>query len=96
MTQDDFLDRLSKMTHAFHNQKKDIEQIKVDIYQGYKAQLQLFQKTALDAKFLGFYLPFSRSMEIFPHQPKWRFDDVMIDELNSVACRKFQSKNEDH
>lgn len=95
LTQDDFIDRLSKLTHSFQTQKKDIEQIKSDIYQGYKAQLQLIHKTALDAKYLGFNLPFCRSMEIFPHQPKWRFDDVMIDELNQVASRKLQSKHEE-
>lgn len=79
MTQDDFIDRLSQLTHNFQNQKKDIEQLKSDIYQGYKAQLQLYQKTAIDAKFLGFQIPFCRSMEIFPYRPQWRFDDVMID-----------------
>ena len=67
------------MTHSFEQQKKDIEQTKEDIYQGYKAQLELIKNTAIDAKYLGYHLPFCRSMEIFPNQPRWRFDEVMID-----------------
>lgn len=32
-------------------------------------------------------------MEVFPHQPRWRFDDLMIDELNQIACRKIKDKD---
>lgn len=88
LTQDEFIERLSKLSNTFHQQKTDIEQAKHDIYQGYKAQLQLFKSTAIDAKFLGYHLPFSRSMQIFPNYPKWRFDDVMIDELNQLTNKR--------
>ena len=30
-------------------------------------------------------------MEIFPNQPKWRFDSVMIDELNHLTQRNMSS-----
>lgn len=51
-----------------------MEQAKNDIYQGYKAQFQLLKFTCLDAKYLGYQLPFCRSMEIFPSNSNWRFD----------------------
>jgi len=70
---------LSALSNTFHKQKNDIEQAKNEIYQGYKAQLQLYKATALDAKYLGYHLPFSRSMQIFPNYPRWKFDDLMID-----------------
>ena len=88
LTQDQFIDRLSTLSHTFHKQKNDIEQTKNQIYQGYKAQLELYKATALDAKYLGYHLPFSRSMQIFPNCPRWRFDDLMIDELNSLAQKR--------
>lgn len=50
------------MTQHFQAQKKDIEQIKEDIYQGFKAQFQLIRNTAIDAKYLGYNIPFCRSM----------------------------------
>lgn len=70
---------MSTLTSNFLKQKKDIEQTKDEIYQGYRAQIQLFKNTILDAKYLGYHIPFCRSMEIYPNCPKWRFDDVMID-----------------
>lgn len=72
----------------FSRQKEDIEQTKNEIYQGYKAQFQLLRFTYLDAKYLGYQLPFCRSMEIFPNNSNWRFDELMIDELNQLAQRK--------
>ena len=88
LTQDQFIERLSKMTQHFQAQKKDIEQIKEDIYQGFKAQFQLIRNTAIDAKYFGYNIPFCRSMQIFPSQPRWRFDGMMIDELNQLTNLK--------
>jgi hypothetical protein len=79
---------MSTLTSNFLRQKKDIEQTKDEIYQGYRAQIQLFKNTILDAKYLGYHIPFCRSMEIYPRCPKWRFDEVMIDELNHLAHRR--------
>ena len=92
LTQDEFINRLFQLTHTFEKQKKDIEQTKEDIHQGYKAQLDLLKNTAIDARYLGYNIPFCRSMEIFPNQSSWHFDSVMIDELNHLANRKSTSK----
>ena len=94
LTQEEFLDRLSELTHSFEEEKQAIDQAKADIYQGYQAQLSLLRHTALDARYFGCNIPFCRSMEIFPRTPKWHFDSVMIDELNELTKRRKSFESE--
>ena len=41
LSQDEFLSRLTRLTAEFAQQKSSIEQTREEIYQGYRAQLQL-------------------------------------------------------
>ena len=81
LSQDEFLSRLTVLTQEFALQKTKIDKTRQEIYQGYQAQMQLYRCTMLDAREMGLKLPLCRSMEIIPHNAKWRFDHLMIDEL---------------